>query len=276
MRFARPGNIFALLMISVAAAVSMSASDTPEKGGIQAITRPSGDRTLSFVRPGLIVEGLEKGQPVKKDQIVARQDEREERALLEAAQAEAESTTEIDAEKKVLEADRADLEKKRGAASGQEIREAELKVQVDLARIDLAIFKRKQAEFKFRSSTAGIEKLKLISPIDGVVQEVFLRQGEATNGQDQKVMRVIQVDPLWIETPVPIKEARKLAPGSPVNVLFTDGKVRPGKVALKDPMADAASSTLNVRVEVPNPEKLEPGENVRVTFGPAAVAQSGR
>jgi RND family efflux transporter MFP subunit len=277
MRNARAHALFALLAVSIAAAGSLSAAESPDKAGIQAITRPSGDRVLSFVRQGLIMEmSVDKGDPVKKDQMVAKQDDREEVELLKVAQSEAESETEINAEKAVLDADKFELQKKTQSGSEMEKREAALKVVVDEARIKLAIDKKRTAEFKYAANKAALEKLKLISPIDGVVQEVFMRVGEAPNGQELKVMRVIQVDPLWVETPVPIRDARKLNPGDPVNVLFTDGKLRTGKVALKDRMADAASGTLNIRVEVPNPEKLEPGESVRVHFGPAAVAESGR
>lgn len=277
MRHAGVRTLFAMLMVSAAAAASFSAGSATEKTGIQAITRPSGDRVLSFVRPGLIMEmAVDKGDVVKSGQIIAKQDDREEIELLKVAHQEATSETEIEAEKAVLAADKLELQKKTDRGSEMEKREAALKVVVDEARIKLAIDKKRTAEFKYEANKAALEKLKLISPIDGVVQEVFMRVGEAPNGQELKVMRVIQMDPLWIETPVPIKDARKLSLGDPVNVLFTDGKVRPGKVALKDVLADPASGTLNIRVEVPNPEKLVPGENVRVTFGPSVVAQSGR
>jgi RND family efflux transporter MFP subunit len=271
MRTLQAAAVLAVLLAGLALPAAQPAANGPK--GIPAITRPSGDRTLSFVRPGLIMEmAVEKGDAVTKDQIVAKQDDREERELLLAAKEEAESTTEIDAEKKVLKADEADLARKRDFASKQEVREAELKVEVDAARIELAVFKRKQAQYKYQANSAAIEKLKLISPIDGVVQEVYMKAGEATNGQDMKVLRIIQVDPLWVEVPVPIQDARKFNPGDPAQVLFGDGKVRPGKVALKDRMADSASGTLNVRVAVPNPEKLEPGESVSVTFGTVGVA----
>ena len=44
-----------------------------------------------------------------------------------------------------------------------------------------------------------------------------------------------------------------------------------GKVVQRFPTGNSGSSTIKVRVEVPNPEKLESGENVQVTFGPAAA-----
>jgi RND family efflux transporter MFP subunit len=271
MHSARFKSIVALVIVTAGAATWLAAGE-PGKG-LAANTRPSEERTLSFVRPGLIIEmSVKKGDTVKKDQVVARQDDKEERELLKAAEAEANSTTEIEAETAVLAADREELKNKRSAASAMEVREAELKVVVDEARIKLAIFKKQQAEFKFAANKAAIEKSKLISPIDGVVADVVMKEGEATNGQDMKVMRIVQNDPLKVEVPVPLQQARALKTDDPVQVLFSDGKTRVGKVVQKDIQADPASGTLNVRVDIPNPERLESGETVRVTFGPSAVA----
>jgi len=108
--------------------------------------------------------------------------------------------------------------------------------------------------------------LKLVCPIEGVVAQLMVHQGETVDAGSMKVMRVVQVDPLWVEVPVPIQQARQLKQGDEAQVTFTDKQARPGKVALVFPVGDAASGTINVRVEIPNPQKLQPGENVSVQF----------
>jgi len=112
----------------------------------------------------------------------------------------------------------------------------------------------------------------LESPIDGIVSQVYMEVGESTDGQNMKVADVVQIDPLWIEVPVPVLQARKLNNGDAANVTFSDGKLRKGTVKKDSILADPASGTLTVKVIVPNPDKLEPGEQVRVIFPQAAMA----
>jgi len=264
----------AAMVLLCAATVVPCLSAEPETG-LEAITRPSDKRTLSFVRPGLIMElNVKKGDKVTMKQIVALQDDREEQQMLAASKEESEDETEIDAEKAVQAADKAEYERKRDTrgVGASEVREAELKVTVDEARIKLAIFKKKQAAYKYAQNKAIVEKLKLVTPIEGLVSETYMKAGEATDGQNMKVLDVVQIDPLWVEVPVPILQARKLNDGDAASVRFSDGKSRTGKIVLKSVVADPAAGTITMRVAVPNPEKLEPGEPVRVTFPQAAVA----
>jgi len=269
-------RVAASVLLLCAATVAPIWSADADKG-VQAITRPSDKRTLSFVRPGLVIEmTAEKGAVVTKGQIVARQDDREETQVMLVAEQDSKDDTEINAETAVREADKLDRDKKTAnpSASATEKREAELKVTVDDARILLAVAKKKKAAFDFARTQAVIEKLKLVCPIDGIVSQKFMEVGEATDGQNMKVLEVVKIDPLWVEVPVPIQQARKLTDGDAASVTFLDGKTRTGKVVLKSIVADSAAAAITIRVEVPNPEKLEPGEQVRVAFPKAAVADA--
>ncbi len=267
-----------LAIIALACSLPVLSGQAPSGSEpLSAVTRPSGDVTLSFVHPGRVTEILaDVGVAVKAGQLVSKQDDSEEQKQLESTKADAEDTTEIEAETTVEAADKHSLQnlEQSKVASVTEIDDARLKVDVDAARIKLAIFKRKQNQYKYESSLAGIDKFHLKTPIDGVVAETMIHVGEVTDGQNMKVMRVVQLDPLWLEVEVPVAQARQLKPADPAQVYFADSdkKTRPGKVALIFPVGNSGSSTIKVRVEVPNPEKLQSGENVQVTFGPSSVA----
>ena len=236
---------------------------------IRGITKPSGDVTLSFIRPGRVKEiSFKEGEAVKAGSVVAVQDDIEEQAQLRIDQADANDNTEIDVNIFLLKEDQQTLDRTiKAMGSTSEIEDARSKVQVDEARIELAKQKQKTAKIKVEATEALISKLKINSPIDGVVAESALKVGEVADGQNMKVMRVVQVDPLWVESAVPIAIARQLKPQDVANVTFSDGQVRPGAVALVFPVGDSASETIKVRLEIPNPQKLQPGENVRVSFG---------
>ena len=84
------------------------------------------------------------------------------------------------------------------------------------------------------------------------------------------VIRVVQNDPLWIDVPVPLSLARELKVGSRVKILFseTGATSAEGKVIYAASVADAASDTRRVRVEVPNSQRRIAGERVLVDVSP--------
>jgi RND family efflux transporter MFP subunit len=217
---------------------------------------------------------VKEGDTVKAGQLVAKQDDAEEQAQLKSDQDDAKDETEIVAEKQVWEQDKLHLKEimETAGASSFERDDAQIKVQLDEARIQLAEHKRRTAGIKVEGTQAVIDKLTIKSPIDGIVAESMLKVGEVADGQNMKVLRIVNVDPLWVEVAVPIQQARKLKTSDPAEVTFTDKQVRTGKVLLVFPIGNSASNTIKVRVAVPNPDKLQPGENVLVTFNDQNVA----
>jgi len=95
------------------------------------------------------------------------------------------------------------------------------------------------------------------------------------------VLRIVKIDPLWVNVAVPMARARRLKKGDPVRVDFPDpsGTPKPvtGKIIHIPAEADAASRTIKVRVEVSNPTgRRAAGEHVKVTFGAEAGATAKR
>jgi len=84
------------------------------------------------------------------------------------------------------------------------------------------------------------------------------------------VMRIISIDPMWIDVNVPTRQARnQLRKGQSAQVQFKGvTQIKTGKIIKVASDADPASDTVRVRVELPNPEKRGTGETVTVTFLP--------
>jgi len=112
-----------------------------------------------------------------------------------------------------------------------------------------------------------VDNMQLKSPIDGRVELVDIEAGESVNAL-QDVMRVVQTDPLWIDAPVPLVQAISLKAGMTARVEFSgsSAKVEEGRVIFVGAVADAASGTLRVRIELPNETGRPAGEHVQVTF----------
>jgi multidrug efflux pump subunit AcrA (membrane-fusion protein) len=213
----------------------LSAGGEPEFG-IKAITIPSADITMSFVKAGSIDEVYVRvGDEVMESQMLIRQD-------TEAAEASL-AQKNIDLKRLMWAAER-------GSAT---------ELEVEHARLDV------------RMLEILVDDMTLNSPIAGVVDVVGYEVGEAVNGLEG-VIRVVKTDPLWIDVPLPVEQARTFEKGQSATVTFP-GEEKPSaaEIIYISTVADAASSTLRLRVEVPNPRKRPAGEHILVSF-PAAAA----
>jgi len=254
-------------------------------GGVEAITRPSEDVTLSFVRPGRIAEVLVKeGDDVQAGQLLFKQDDAAEQAKLGQLRAQAQDTTRIKAQEAQLAQKGVDLRKiewaeQRGAATELEVQHAELEVTIAELSLRLVQFQQEQDTRQYDEAKIQLERMQLRSPISGKAEQIALEVGESAEAL-AGIIRVVKTDPLWIDVPVPLSQARGLSKGQKVLVKFP-GPTEPvggpgektnppaeGRITFIAAVADAASDTLTVRVEVPNPSARPAGEHVMVSFPP--------
>lgn len=252
--------------------------------GVRAVTRPSADVAMSFVQPGRIAGVyFKEGDAIKAGQVLVQQDDAAEQVLLAQLKAQSEDTTQIRAGDASLAQRRVDLQKLEKAAAGNaatalEVEHARLDVTIAELSLDLAKFEHEQAGRKYQEQKIRVEHMQIKSPIDGSVEKIDVEVGESVNTTTTEVIRVVQIDPLWIEAPVPLAQATDLKVGKTAQVAFgpsdqptkaEQAAVRggtQGRVIFVAAVADAASGTLCVRIEVPNKAKRPAGEQVLVTF----------
>ena len=240
--------------------------------GIEAITNPSADITLSFVQPGRIAKVLPReGDRVKANQVIAHQDDAVAQAQLDQTRALSENTTQIEASKASFEQKKIDLEKlqwaaERGAATELEVAHAKLEVTIAGMSLKIAVFEHEQNKRKYKEEKISVENMTLRSPVSGLVEKIEVEVGESVNGLED-VVRVVRIDPLWIDVYVPLGRAKNLKTRQAVDVMFPNGgAAAKGTVVFVAAIADAASSTLRTRIEVPNKTNRPAGEHVRVIF----------
>lgn len=241
--------------------------------GVEAVARPSDSRTLAFVRPGRIAKvHVKEGDGVKAGDPLVRQDDEAEQAQLEQLKKQADDKTRIEARDAQLNQSKEVLKElklaaTKGATSKLEVAKAALEVTIAELSLKLAEFERDQDISKHREAKIQLARMLLKSPIDGSIEEILVKEGEAADSL-QKVIRVIQIDPLEIQAPVPLKETAGLKIGVEARVDFADerGKGVKGEITFVAAEADAASGTLRVTVRVPNPKRLPAGHTVWVHF----------
>jgi multidrug resistance efflux pump len=106
------------------------------------------------------------------------------------------------------------------------------------------------------------------SPINGVVVERTLGPGEYAYDQSH-LMTVSQIDPLYVEVYVPLSQFGRIRLGMSAEVYPEDpvGGRYAAIVVVVDQVFDAASGTIGIRLELPNPDYALPaGLKCRARF----------
>lgn len=116
---------------------------------------------------------------------------------------------------------------------------------------------------------AALNRRSVTSPIDGAITERYKSVGEYVS--DEPVFQVAQLDPLRIEVVVGLEYLNEIESGMAASVTldvenFEDEEFQ-ASVRRIDPVADAASGTYGVWLELPNPDLTIPsGVRCQIDF----------
>ncbi len=240
---------------------------------IPANTMPSADVTVSFIQPGRIARiYVKEGELVKVNQTLIQQDAAAQQAQLSHIKEQSEDMTQIETQKANLAQKKVYLERlewaaERGSATELEVEDAKLAVKIAEFALKAASFEHEQDIRKYKEEKIRVNYMTLKSPIAGRVEKIEVEVGESINGLDN-AMRIVQTDPLWIDVHVPVVQGSTLRLDQTADVYFPGAEqdAVKGKIIVISTVADAASSTLRVRIEVPNRSNRPAGEHVRVSF----------
>ena len=262
-----------LSAVAAFSCVTSLAQNPAQTPGVEAVTRPSADVTVSFIQPGQVEEiGVKVGDVVKAGQVLARLDDKAERLKLAQMKAEADDTLRIRAAEAQLAQKKSDAAKlewaaKEGAATQWEVEHAKLEVVIGDMSMELAKFNKDQAQRAYEEMLARVERMKITSPVDGVVEWLYVEEGEGVEALAEAI-RIVKTDVLWADVPSPLSRAMGLKVGQAVDVGFPAPAAArlQGKVIHTAAVADPASETIRVRLEIPNPAGRPAGERVRAYF----------
>jgi len=126
---------------------------------------------------------------------------------------------------------------------------------------------RESAEGKYRGAAAQLSYSLLKSPIDGVVTERPLYEGDLATA-NQPLLTVMNLSRLIAKSHIPQAEAASLKVGNPAEILVAglDEPVK-ARVSLVSPALDPGSTTIEVWVEAQKPgSALKPGMTVSVSM----------
>lgn len=218
---------------------------------------------------------VQRGDLVKKGQVIATLESGPERAGLELSRSRATMQGELRAaearvdlaQKKML---RAEELYKQNFVSVNARDEAEAEFRFSTEQLRQAKENQKLAELELQRSTEVLAMRTIKSPFSGVVVEVLQKPGEfsSTNLKDP-IVRLAEVDPLHVEVILPVALYGKIKVGAHAQVLPEQpvGGRYSATVKIVDRVIDAASGTFGVRLELPNRNREIPaGARCRIRF----------
>jgi len=256
---------YGVLLLAILSCSGASAQDRKAEGQFDCLIQPKMVLKLGTPVPGLLSEVLvDRGDAVKKGDVVARLESGVEQAAESLAKVRSENDAAVRSSEAKLEFQRRKDDRARQlrksdsvtvavadeAETGARVAEQEL----DEAKANLAISK-----LELSRATEVLKQRTIRSPINGVVVERSLGPGEYVFDQSH-IMTVSQIDPLNVEVYVPLSQFGKIRVGASAEVYPEEpiGGRYAATVIVVDQVFDAASGTIGVRLELPNPNYAIP------------------
>jgi RND family efflux transporter MFP subunit len=223
--------------------------------------------------PGILdTVQVDRGDMVRKGQVLATLQSGVERATMELARVRAEMEASIKSRREELEfAERNQQRVKdlydQKALPFHEWDEVETKRILAELGLAEALENRRLAELEYKRAAEVVKRMTIRSPVTGVVVERFLHPGEYI--EDQAILELAQIDPLHVEVILPVEMLGSVEvgmratvkPEAPVSGFYD------ATVTIVDKVVDAASGTFGVRLHLPNPDyELPPGLKCKVVF----------
>ena len=248
LRFARLSMMAGFaLMANIATAESYL-----DQGQLSCLLAPSMEVELSSEVPGVMRDlKVQRGDKVKKGQVLMSLNSAVERAALNTARARLEF-----AQRKVQR--NADLFRKNLISDHEQ---------------DEMLTEQRLAEFQAKEAQVRLNQRSTRSPLNGIVVERMKEPGEYVD--ETPFLKVVSLNPLHAEVVIQSEFYGQVSPRMPVT-LFVDGSAveHAGTVKIIDPVIDAASNTFAVTVELENDEQLlSAGVRCRVEFIPEPEAE---
>jgi RND family efflux transporter MFP subunit len=218
---------------------------------------------------------VQRGDLVKKGQVIATLESGPERAALELARSRASMQGELKSAEARVELNqkklvRADELYKQNFVSVNARDEAEADYRLAAEQLRQAKENQKLAELEVQRASELLAMRTIKSPLTGVVVDVMQKPGEfsSTNLKDP-ILKLAEIDPLNVEVVLPVSMYGKIRIGTKATVTpeAPVGGRYPASVKIVDRVIDAASGTFGVRLELPNHQREIPaGARCRIQF----------
>lgn len=223
--------IFCLGLLLTASRAALAAEADFDKDKLDCFIEPYLVVNVGSEVPGVIETiNVDRGDFVKKGQVLARLNSGVEQATMENVRARLDFATH--------EHERTSELYKEGIMPFYDMDKAETNLLV--------------VKSELKEAQEVLERRTIRSPINGVVVERFLAAGERV--EEKPILKLAQLDPLNVEVITPVTMLGSIKVGRRVEVRPEKpvGGVYIGRVKIVDRVIDAASGTFGIRIELAN------------------------
>jgi len=257
-----------------AAAALSPATPTAASAEFIGIVYPLHDLTLSVHVAGVVERVLTRvgqrvqaGQPLLRLDARLQQIEQARRRIILNDASEQQSTEQRRAILEGLVQDATKLYEQAGTISRDELMKLKLELESTGGRGEQLRESKKREEAELQLAEREQAMRVLVAPIAGVVTMIKVHAGEWAAPGDA-LLRLVDDATCELRLNVSQAAARKLVVGGRVAVRVDDPTLReplPGRVSFVSPVVDAASSLVEVRVEINNADhRIRPGVKARL------------
>ena len=173
---------------------------------------------------------VEEGRPLNEGDVIARQNVEDRRALLAEARA-------LEKQRQVEYRAASELAKK-GFRSGTKLAEAQALLEAAQART--------------KSVEIDLSRTTLRAPFGGILETRKVEKGDFVQKGDE-IASIVDLDPLLAVGYVSERDIGEIATGAGGTVTLMDGRRLAGKVRFVGAVADPATRSFRVELEIPNP-----------------------
>lgn len=245
---------------AVMAAAGPLSATAEENQDLDCVITPSAVVEVSTAVPGVLQEvNVDRSDQVSKGQLLAQLDSGVELAELNLAHARVEMDAIIKLRETSLRFDRRNSKRlstlhSNKLVSTEKKDQAERESRLSNWRLQDAKDLQRQRELETLRAQQVLLRRKVFSPIDGIVVQRMLHPGEYV--EEQPILRIAQLDPLYVEAIVSMSEFGRIRKGMRAHVFpeISPDKALPAEVVVVDGMGDAASGTFGIRLTLANPE----------------------
>jgi RND family efflux transporter MFP subunit len=223
---------------------------------------------------------VERGEWVRKGQVIAMLRSDVERAAVAIAASRVQGEAEVQAAlaAKALADQKLERSKQlvdREFLSKQALDQGRAEAEVAQQKLAQVLEQKRLWERELELAQAQLELRRIRSPSDGVIADRYLSPGERI--EEKPIVRIATIDPLRVEVVLPsalfgtirIGDRLTIAPDVP------NAAPRSGRVVLVDKLVDGPSNTFRVRLALANPRgELPAGVRCRADLGADAVNAS--
>ena len=242
---------------------------------IQGVTRPVYDAKLSFASQGTIFTlPVKAGAQVKKGELLMALDTRAEESRLAAITAEIESPLKLQSLQTRLDQSQLDMQRYQSAyehkaATAMETQHSQLNVTLSKLAKKEEQFRVTQLRLAHEELAAQIDRMRLYSPCDCVVEDVMVELGMAVD-RSLPALRLVDTQRLRIDINLPIEQALQFKAGESLWIRYAP-QAQPVKATIVNisRLAVLSNHSLGLRLEAPNPQHYPAGMQATVALAKA-------